>query len=134
MKQRNKLLTDYDKERLQEMLLLLSMSGKKYPDLEYELASADVISSGQIDKDVITMNSRVRIADLGRKQEFICQIVFPSDAEIDENKISVLSPVGTALLGCRVGDTIMTIVPFGKRNLKINDVLYQPEAAGHIYV
>ncbi len=134
MMQRNKLLTDYDKERLKEMLLLLSMSGKKYPDLEYELACADVVSSGQIDRDVLTMNSTAHIFDLGRKQEFIGQIVFPSDADIDENKISVLSPVGTALLGCRIGDTIMTIVPFGKRNLKINEILYQPEAAGHIYV
>jgi regulator of nucleoside diphosphate kinase len=56
--------------------------------------------------------------------------VFPSEANFDEGKISVLAPVGTAMLGYRVGDSIEWEVPSGRRRLKVEELLYQPEAAG----
>ena len=57
-------------------------------------------------------------------------LVFPADADIDAGKLSVLSPVGTALLGYAEGDTVEWEVPAGKRRIRIEKILYQPEAAG----
>jgi regulator of nucleoside diphosphate kinase len=57
-------------------------------------------------------------------------LVFPSEANFDEGKISVLAPVGTAMLGYRVGDSIEWEVPSGRRRLKVEELIYQPEASG----
>jgi len=61
-------------------------------------------------------------------------LVFPSDASIAERKISILAPIGTALLGSRVGSTVDWPVPAGRRTMRIKDVLYQPEAAGDYHL
>jgi regulator of nucleoside diphosphate kinase len=61
-------------------------------------------------------------------------VVFPSEADSEQGKISVLAPVGTALLGYRVGDTVEWVVPGGLRRLKIERILYQPEAAGDYHL
>jgi regulator of nucleoside diphosphate kinase len=58
-------------------------------------------------------------------------LVFPRDANVDEGRISILAPLGTAILGYRVGEEFEWDVPSGKRRLRIAKVLYQPEAAGH---
>ncbi|WP_228767808.1 GreA/GreB family elongation factor [Candidatus Velamenicoccus archaeovorus] len=62
------------------------------------------------------------------KDEFY-QLVYPEDADIEQNKISILAPIGTAILGYKVGDVIEWKVPAGVRRLKIKKILYQPEAA-----
>jgi regulator of nucleoside diphosphate kinase len=77
------------------------------------------------------MNSRVRFVDLYTGEERVCTVVFPSDANIEQDKISVLAPIGTALLGYRAGDTIEWRVPSGNKQVRIEEILYQPEAAGH---
>jgi regulator of nucleoside diphosphate kinase len=56
--------------------------------------------------------------------------VFPTEADFAEGKISVLAPIGTAILGYKQGDTIEWSVPSGLRRLKVEEILYQPEAAG----
>jgi regulator of nucleoside diphosphate kinase len=66
--------------------------------------------------------------DLNSGYEFTYQIVFPKDADISENRISVLAPIGTALLGYRTGNSVEWRVPLGTRRLRILDVEYQPEA------
>jgi regulator of nucleoside diphosphate kinase len=75
------------------------------------------------------MNSRGELLDLdtGERMEFT--LVFPSEANIDEGKISVLAPLGTAMLGYRVGDKFDWTVPYGLRRLKMTIVHLQPEAA-----
>ena len=81
--------------------------------------------------DVITMNSQVRLRDLDSGEEMIYTIVFPHEANIQKNKVSILAPVGVALLGYRLGDVVEWPMPGGKiRRLEIQDILYQPEAAG----
>jgi len=80
--------------------------------------------------DVITMNSRVRLYDLDADEELIFTLVFPEDADPAENKISVLAPIGMAMLGYRVGDTFEWEVPAGISRLRVLEILYQPEAAG----
>jgi regulator of nucleoside diphosphate kinase len=126
-------ITDYDVERLRELLRpgkLAGKDGEPFAQLQKELERAEVTSSGKISADVVTMNSVVRIRDLETQEEMILQLVFPRDANLDEGKISVLAPVGTAILGCRVGDTVQWRVPAGIRKLRIEQMLYQPEAAG----
>ena len=63
-------------------------------------------------------------------EETAYTLVFPADARVEENRISILSAIGTALIGYRVGDVIEWQVPSGKKRLKVEGILYQPEASG----
>jgi len=76
------------------------------------------------------MNSRVRVEDLDSGHVYAYQIVFPKDADFSRNRISVLAPIGTALLGYGAGTTVEWQVPSGMRHLRILDVEFQPKAAG----
>ena len=80
--------------------------------------------------NIFTMNSTVHLVDTrtGEKEAFT--LVFPRDADIEQGRISVLAPVGTAILGYRAGDTFVWSVPGGERHLRIEAVTYQPEASG----
>jgi len=98
--------------------------------LEAELDRAEVVESKDIPRDVITMRSKVRLKDLVSGESNTYSLVFPTEADFSEGKISVLAPIGTAILGYRQGDTIEWSVPSGLRKLKVEEVLYQPEAAG----
>jgi regulator of nucleoside diphosphate kinase len=128
-------MTDFDLKRLRELVGVgITFKGKDaeyLQSLESELDRAHVVDSKTIPKDVVTMNSRVRFVDLYTGEERVCTVVFPSDANIEQDKISVLAPIGTALLGYRAGDTIEWRVPSGNKQVRIEEILYQPEAAGH---
>ena len=76
------------------------------------------------------MHSRLRLRDLDSGKDMVFTLVFPSDADADQGKISVLAPLGTAVLGFRRGDTFEWHVPGRVRRLQVAEVLYQPEAAG----
>jgi regulator of nucleoside diphosphate kinase len=95
-----------------------------------ELKSAKIVEPEEIPADVVTMNSIVRISFPGTNKSLQLRIVYPADANIRENKISIFSPVATALIGYRVGDEIEWIVPSGLTKLRIEEIVYQPEAAG----
>lgn len=127
-------ITEHDMERLQKLIEVMSDRDRKsrpYIDkLEEELDRAHVIEPNQIPQDVITMNSKVRLQDLNSREEVVYQLVFPGKANADENAISVLAPVGTALLGYREGDIIEWEVPAGTKRFKVIEVMYQPERAG----
>jgi regulator of nucleoside diphosphate kinase len=98
--------------------------------LETELERAEVVASKDIPSDVITMRSKVRLKDLVSGESNTYSLVFPTEADFAEGKISVLAPIGTAILGYRSGDTIEWQVPAGLRRLKVEGILYQPESAG----
>jgi regulator of nucleoside diphosphate kinase len=100
--------------------------------LETELDRAVIVSPFVISPDVVTMQSRVRVRDLNANQDSTYTLVFPRDADFNQGKISVLAPVGTAILGSRVGDVMEWKVPGGSRKLRIEEVLYQPERAGRV--
>lgn len=104
--------------------------GEHFDELEQELERAIMVTAGEVPHDVVTMNSRVRVKDLNSGCESTYQIVFPPEADIVENRISVLAPIGTALLGYRAGTTVERKVPSGMRRFRILEVEYQPEAAG----
>ena len=85
-----------------------------------------------IGHDVVTMNSRVLFKDVQTREQGTVTIVYPEDADPSAQKISVLSPVGTALLGESEGNEVELPLPHGRtRRIKIVEVLYQPEAEGH---
>jgi regulator of nucleoside diphosphate kinase len=98
--------------------------------LEEELDRAEVVNPDKVPRDVITMGSEVRLKDLDSKEVKIYRLVFPNDVRFTENALSILAPVGTALLGYRAGDVIEWQVPKGTRRLRVLKVLYQPEASG----
>lgn len=127
-------ITDFDLKRLKKLLQTSSKTGERknsyLEQLRNEVEKAVVVPSEDIPKDVITMNSKVSLIDLESMKELVYTLVFPEDADSLSGKISVLAPVGTALLGYRVGDVIEWDVPAGKRRFKVKEILYQPEASG----
>ena len=98
--------------------------------LEEELDRAEIVDPKDIPDNVITMRSKVRLKDLLSGESNIYSLVFPTEADFAEGKISVLAPIGTAILGYKQGDIIEWSVPSGVRKLKVEEILYQPEAAG----
>lgn len=97
--------------------------------LKEELERAEIVDPDAVPPDAITMNSRAELLDVdtGERMEFT--VVFPDEANLDECKISILAPVGTGMLGYRVGDTFQRRAPHGIRRLKVTAVNFQPEAA-----
>lgn len=138
MNQRTIFITDYDAERLNQLIndpSRLEQRQHQYLDsLRAELAKAQVVPSREIPRDVVTMNSRFILVDLDTKEEEEYTLVFPSDADISESKVSVMAPIGTAIIGYSVGSTITWNVPDGKRRLRVKKVVYQPEAAGDYHL
>jgi regulator of nucleoside diphosphate kinase len=134
MGERSMCISEHDFEQLKKLLSAAhkfdGRDRKHLIELEKELNRSILISSENIPQDVITMNSKVRIRDLDSGEEAVYRLVFPHDADIRHNRISILAPIGTALLGYRTGDIIQWKVPDGVRKLKVEEILYQPEAAG----
>jgi regulator of nucleoside diphosphate kinase len=138
MSERTIYMTEFDLRRLKQLLVQTDVfqhpDKKNFKDLEGELARATIVEPHAIPPTVVTMNSKVRFKDLGSEEETVYSIVFPEEANIAEGKISIVAPIGTALLGYKVGDTVEWTVPAGQRRLKILEILYQPEAAGHFHL
>ncbi len=131
-------VTEFDLKRLSSMLNGARAWDKKdrgyLTKLEDELERAQVVSPQAIPSDVVTMNSRSRVRDLDSNAEMIFTLVFPAEADYERGRLSILAPIGTALLGYRAGEAVEWEVPGGVRRLKVEQVLYQPEAAGDYHL
>jgi regulator of nucleoside diphosphate kinase len=103
---------------------------KDLEELDEELDRAEIFKPEEIPTNVITMNSTFRLIDLDSGEDFVYTLVFPAKADSGNGKISILAPVGTAVLGYRVGDTVEWNVPAGLKKLWVKEIVYQPEAAG----
>jgi regulator of nucleoside diphosphate kinase len=127
-------ITSQDKERLEDLLAEVAVSDpRKHGDLNAlreELQRAVIVEPTEIPNDVITMNSRAELFDLESGESLTLTLVFPAEANIEENKISVLAPIGAGMLGYRVEDEFEWSVPAGVRRMRVTGVDYQPEAAG----
>jgi regulator of nucleoside diphosphate kinase len=127
-------ITTQDKQRLEDLLIeVQAYDLRKRGDLNgllEELHRAIIVDPKNVPGDVITMNSRAEMRDLESGETVAFTLVFPSEANIDEEKISVLAPIGAGMLGYRVGDEFQWNVPGGLRRMKVTKVEYQPEAAG----
>ncbi len=134
MKTRIIYITEADMKRLRPLLEGMKNSRDDLRGLQAELENARVVLPAEVPPDVITMNSKARLRDLDSKEEMIFTLVFPGNANIEEDKISVVAPIGTAMLGHRVGDEFEWAVPAGVVRLQVEEVLYQPEAAGDYHL
>ena len=129
--QRTIYITQADMKRLQSLIESMRSSREDLKALRTELEHASVVPPNEIPQDVVTMNSKAKIRDLESNEIMTYTLVFPSQANVDDGKISVLAPIGTAMLGHRVGEEFEWHVPAGMVRLSVEKVLYQPEAAGH---
>ena len=131
-------ITRYDMDRLRDLIEAVSKYRGKIKSeldaLEKELDRGKIVDAKNIPADVITMNSAVQLVDIDSQKDLVFKLVFPSDANLEENKISILAPIGIALLGHRVGDIVEWEVPARKRKLKVKKMLYQPEASKHFHL
>ncbi len=137
MEQRTIYITEYDMKRLRELIVeakRLDRHNEYLESLEGELSRGILVAPTDVPPDVVTMNSRVNLVDLDTGEEMVWTLVFPNEADVAQSKISVLAPIGTAMLGYRVGDTFEWKVPDGIRKLQVKGVLYQPEAAGDYHL
>lgn len=124
------IITRLDLQRLERLLDSLEEFGPGAEALERELARAQVVGHDEVPTGVVTMNSRVHCRDEGSGRDWHLTLVFPEDAG-GEGKVSILAPVGSALLGLSVGQQIDWPGPAGKPlTLTLLNVEYQPEAAG----
>lgn len=129
----NIIISDPDRRRLEAIIEAARIDARDREDslaaLEAELDRAEVVPADEVPPDVVTMRSVVRLRDLdsGEAEEYA--LVYPAEADMAQNRISVLAPIGTAILGYRVGDVIEWPVPAGLRRLRVEEVLFQPERA-----
>ncbi len=125
-------ITTIDKEKIRafisEMHKEKGTLDKTVKKLEDELERAIVTEPQQIPADVVTMNSRslLHLND----EDIEVSLVYPEDADIAQMKVSIFSPIGTAILGYKEGSVVEWEVPSGTSKIHIKKVLYQPEAAG----
>ncbi len=103
-------------------------SETEYRELYEELKNAVLVEPDKMPADVITMNSKVRFKDIEESEDYIFSLVYPEDADTSKGKLSILAPIGTALLGYRVGDEVKWKVPAGLKTFLVEEILYQPEA------
>jgi regulator of nucleoside diphosphate kinase len=128
-------ISEFDLKRLKGLIKFAEERSDKravqyLEELDAELDRAEVVKPEEIPTDVITMNSTFRLSNLDSGEEVVYTLVFPGKADSTTGRISILAPIGTAVLGYRVGDTIEWEVPAGLKRLRVDEVVYQPEAAG----
>ncbi len=129
--QRRIVLTPSDLERLQRLVDQngAGRNSELAEMLEVELASAEVVPPEQLSADVVTMNSTVIFEDEETGERREVTLCYPQDASGKEGRISVLAPVGSALIGLSVGDTIEWAVPNGHKRFRIVAIPHQPQAS-----
>jgi regulator of nucleoside diphosphate kinase len=131
--QRPIVVTRPDHERLR-LLIGTARLRRRWEELHLialaeELEEAEVVEPERVPPDVVTMRSRIRVLDMVSGEIATYTLSYPVEADFSAGRLSVLAPIGTALLGYREGDVVEWPVPGGVRVLKIEKLLHQPEAA-----
>jgi regulator of nucleoside diphosphate kinase len=131
--QRPIVVTRTDHERLR-LLIESARAPRRWEEMHLlaladELESAEIVEPDAVPPDVVTMRSRVRVLVMVSGQASTYTICYPTEANLEAGRLSVLAPIGTALLGYREGDVVERPVPGGVRVLKIEKLEHQPEAA-----
>ncbi|HLV21364.1 MAG TPA: nucleoside diphosphate kinase regulator [Polyangiaceae bacterium] len=122
------IITEQDLERLQK--LVGSGDTPALARLATELGRAKVVAQKDIPPDVVTMNSDVTFVDTTTGSERKVRLVYPKDADAERGWVSVLAPMGSALLGLSKGQEIEWPTPGGVRRVRVVEIHYQPERAG----
>lgn len=135
MKTKDIYVTEHDLGRLKKLLDELSdknhHEGFPIGELTRELERGIVVSPKEVPENVITMNSRVLMRDMDSGKEVTCWLVFPDKIDAVKNPVSILSPLGTAMIGYKVGDIFSWKSPEGTKKMEVLDILYQPERVGN---
>ena len=137
MAKRTIFITVQDMRRLSRMLIEAAMGSAEdehLRQLEQELDRSKLVRPEEVPPDVVTMNSRLRIRDLDSGEERVFTLVFPDEQARDPDSVSILSALGTAVLGFRVGGTVRLRATGRTLNLRVEELLYQPEAAGDMHL
>ncbi|AOM42141.1 nucleoside diphosphate kinase regulator [Xenorhabdus hominickii] len=129
------IINELDAERLDSLLEQPAFANTSIADaLNEELDRAEIVPPVDIPADVVTMNSEIRFIDLGSNEERVRTLVYPASLQDSTRHLSVMAPLGAALLGLRVNDEIAWELPNGeKTRIKVLEILYQPEAAGEYH-
>jgi regulator of nucleoside diphosphate kinase len=129
------IITESDRQNLETLLssefAKVFGPSSRFDELRAELARAQIVSPDVISNDVVTMNSKVVLRDLETDARETFTLVFPNEADIANGRLSILAPIGTAILGERIGDEIRWRVPDGWRRLKIEEVV-SPSATARL--
>lgn len=131
-----RVITELDAARIRELGQRLPGGGERYATLhgliEMVEQEAEIVPGDRVDPDVVTVNSTVSFRDEATQSVHRVTVVYPQEMSVGARRISVLSPVGRALLGQRAGDIAGVELPDGSlRAIRVLEVHYQPEAAGH---
>lgn len=129
------IISALDAERLESLLETLPRDGSSsHEALEAELLRADIVDSGDMPPTVVTMNSTVRFEVESPPEEFQLTLVYPKDLDASDDKLSVLAPTGSALLGLSEGDTIeWPRLAGGHLRVRVKELIFQPERAGELH-
>ena len=138
MPKRKIVISAADRRRLESMLKsefpeIVGPRGHLY-ELKDELDRATIVRPDDIPQNVVTMNSTIVLRDIDTLEVETYTLVYPEQADIADGKLSVLAPIGTAVLGQCVGDVLRWRAPAGRRRLKIEQVVYQPEREGAFHL
>ena len=135
MAERTIYITTKDLQRLRHLPQMTEVRDRyDLADLQDELARAEAVPPEKIPPDVVTMNSRVRLLDLDKGKTHEYTLVYPMEADAAAGKVSIVAPIGAAMIGYRAGDEIEWSTPGGRRRFRVEAVLYQPEAAGDTHL
>lgn len=129
------IINELDAERIDSLLEKPEFANLSIADeLAAELQRADMRSPETMPADVVTMNSRVKFRDLNSDIQYERTLMYPGNLTDSAREISVMAPVGAALLGVRVGDTIKWALPGGgDTHIEVLELLWQPESAGEYH-
>lgn len=130
-------ITDADFDRLRHLVdspRYRGVQSNAMSNLKDELGRGRIVAPTSVSRAVVTMRSQVKVRDLKLDESQTYTLVYPEEADINDDKLSVLAPLGRALLGSHVGQIVEFDAPGGKRRLKVEKIVYQPEAAGDYHL
>jgi regulator of nucleoside diphosphate kinase len=140
MTEQQEVVTKTDSRRLRNMIgsIRESLPPVSHPmesylrDLERHLAGTAIVPPTSVDADTLTMNSRVRLRDLDSGTPHVVTLAYEADADPFGEKLSVLTGLGASLLGARIGDVVEWQTRRGPRRLRVERIMFHPDAAGEI--
>nr|WP_319492584.1 nucleoside diphosphate kinase regulator [uncultured Desulfobacter sp.] len=128
------LITEFDLNRLERLLDLCwrqnIFNEEDLETLQKKISNCLVMQPEFIPNNIITMNSTFTVENEATKEQKTYTLVFPEKADIRGNKISILAPIGIAILGHKVGESIEWIAPSGPKKMTFTKIHYQPETSG----
>lgn len=132
------IMTNLDSSRIKERIMREKSThqqlSKEASKLMHEIGDAKIVEPSLMPPDVVTMNSVVKLSFGDGTKALTIQLVYPEEANVNEHKISIFAPLAVALLGSKKGSILQWTANKKSLNLKIEEIVYQPEAAGDYHL